>query len=78
MGRQYRVCPFCGDHLDAGEVCDCRREIEQEREERHGTYQHHAGHHAEGEGKGAGLQGLHGALQQSHHKTGRGGVAGVA
>ena len=29
MGRQYRVCPFCGDHLDAGEVCDCRRETKE-------------------------------------------------
>lgn len=22
----YRVCPHCGAHLDAGEVCDCRQE----------------------------------------------------
>ena len=22
---QYRVCPYCGDHLDPGEVCDCKR-----------------------------------------------------
>lgn len=21
---QYRECPYCGDHLDPGEVCDCR------------------------------------------------------
>ena len=21
----YRECPLCGSHLDAGEVCDCRR-----------------------------------------------------
>lgn len=22
----YRVCPFCGAHLDPGERCDCRDE----------------------------------------------------
>lgn len=22
----YRVCPYCGAHLDAGEKCDCREE----------------------------------------------------
>lgn len=22
----YRVCLFCGSHLDAGEVCDCKKE----------------------------------------------------
>ena len=22
---QYRECPYCGDHLDPGEVCDCKR-----------------------------------------------------
>lgn len=21
----YRVCPYCGAHLDAGEICDCRQ-----------------------------------------------------
>ena len=21
----YRECPLCGSHLDAGEVCDCRK-----------------------------------------------------
>ena len=20
----YRVCPYCGSHLDPGEACDCR------------------------------------------------------
>ncbi len=29
MGRQYRVCPFCGDHLDAGEICDCKQEAKE-------------------------------------------------
>lgn len=29
MGRQYRVCPFCGDHLDAGEICECRKEAKE-------------------------------------------------
>lgn len=22
----YRTCPFCGAHLDPGEVCDCQEE----------------------------------------------------
>ncbi|MBE6984882.1 MAG: hypothetical protein E7434_04590 [Ruminococcaceae bacterium] len=22
----YRVCPYCGCHLDPGEVCDCQKE----------------------------------------------------
>ncbi len=21
----FRVCPDCGSHLDAGEICECRR-----------------------------------------------------
>ncbi len=25
---QFRVCPICGSHLDAGEICDCRQEKE--------------------------------------------------
>lgn len=25
----YRTCPHCGDHLDPGEVCDCRRALER-------------------------------------------------
>jgi len=25
----YRVCPYCGAHLDAGETCDCRRQEQQ-------------------------------------------------
>lgn len=32
MGRQYRVCRFCGDRLDAGEICECRRETEKKEE----------------------------------------------
>ena len=20
----YKICPYCGAHLDPGEVCDCR------------------------------------------------------
>lgn len=23
--RYYRVCPYCGAHLDPGEKCDCRK-----------------------------------------------------
>ena len=23
MGRNYKICPRCGDHLDHGERCDC-------------------------------------------------------
>ncbi len=26
MKQQYRVCPHCGCHLDAGERCECERE----------------------------------------------------
>lgn len=26
MGKPYRECPYCGAHLDAGEICDCRAE----------------------------------------------------
>lgn len=26
MGKPYRECPYCGDNLDAGEICDCRKE----------------------------------------------------
>lgn len=25
MGKPYRECPRCGAHLDAGEICDCRK-----------------------------------------------------
>lgn len=32
MGKPYRVCPACGAHLDAGEVCDdCRERDAEER-----------------------------------------------
>lgn len=33
----YRECPLCGSHLDAGEVCDCKKERQAalvEREEK--------------------------------------------
>lgn len=23
MGAHYKICPWCGDHLDHGERCDC-------------------------------------------------------
>ena len=23
MGTHYKICPWCGDHLDHGERCDC-------------------------------------------------------
>ena len=26
MGKPYRECPHCGAHLDAGEICDCRKQ----------------------------------------------------
>lgn len=26
--RQYRVCPYCGDHIYPGERCDCQKEKE--------------------------------------------------
>lgn len=26
----FRVCPDCGSHLDAGEICECRREPKDE------------------------------------------------
>lgn len=30
----YRVCPRCGDHLDPGEICDCKgAELEKRREQ---------------------------------------------
>lgn len=22
---KYRICPYCGAHLDFGEVCDCQK-----------------------------------------------------
>lgn len=31
MGKPYKVCPACGAHLDAGEICDCKRERDAER-----------------------------------------------
>lgn len=24
MSKPYVTCPYCGDHLDHGEVCECR------------------------------------------------------
>lgn len=29
----YKICPYCGAHLDPGEECDCRREEEVDRAE---------------------------------------------
>ena len=29
MGKPYRECPHCGAHLDAGEICDCRKKREE-------------------------------------------------
>lgn len=30
QGRgQFRVCPFCGDHIDSGEICDCQKKKEE-------------------------------------------------
>ena len=23
MGARYKICPWCGDHLDHGERCEC-------------------------------------------------------
>lgn len=28
-GQYYRVCPYCGAHLDPGEKCDCEREVQK-------------------------------------------------
>ena len=25
----YRECPYCGDYLDTGEQCNCRKEKEE-------------------------------------------------
>lgn len=27
---QYKICPECGDHLDFGEICDCRMTTKKE------------------------------------------------
>ena len=24
MSKPYKICPHCGDHLDAGERCTCK------------------------------------------------------
>ncbi len=38
MSKQYRTCPYCGAHLDCGEICDCRASVaahsDDERQER--------------------------------------------
>lgn len=31
----YDICPNCGSHLDPGEKCDCKEEIEREKEKIH-------------------------------------------
>ncbi len=25
---KYRICPYCGDHIDIGEKCSCQKEPE--------------------------------------------------
>lgn len=32
MGAPYKTCPWCGDHLDHGERCDCMNHAQEERE----------------------------------------------
>lgn len=32
----YRTCPYCGAHLDFGEVCDCKQKNDCDREARRG------------------------------------------
>lgn len=31
MGKLYKVCEECGAYLDAGEICDCKWERDEER-----------------------------------------------
>lgn len=26
----YRTCPYCGNNLDPGEICDCKKVADQE------------------------------------------------
>lgn len=30
MARPFKICPDCGAHLDASELCDCKDAIERE------------------------------------------------
>lgn len=32
----YKVCPYCGANLDAGEKCDCRDEVATSQQENGG------------------------------------------
>lgn len=34
MGKPYRECPLCGAHLDAGEICDCKKPKQEHAAER--------------------------------------------
>lgn len=34
---QYRTCPWCGDHLDHGERCECTASASAEREKAKAT-----------------------------------------
>lgn len=34
---QYRECPYCGAHLDHGEICDCRQEKREDAPDAAGT-----------------------------------------
>lgn len=27
---KFMVCPYCGDHLDIGERCDCQKDKDQQ------------------------------------------------
>ena len=42
MGARYKICPWCGDHLDHGERCECmdRRPETVETERPHGESLH--------------------------------------
>ncbi len=33
MGAPYKTCPWCGDHMDPGERCECTTRDTAEREE---------------------------------------------
>ena len=35
MGKPYRECQYCGAHLDAGEICDCREKRQEKAAQPH-------------------------------------------
>lgn len=39
----YDVCPYCGDHIDHGELCDCRIKENEEKENSTRTNQSNRG-----------------------------------